>query len=161
MDNAKSRAAKIADNASRYRRFLLEMHNLETSWEMFQKETEGNLEIEWIAEALKRRAESFDFMKIQITADAKKWAMKMKKDQLLLEEAVGQVSGEFDQWDFWMFEGCGIEWIAECYWKRYEYDSEDISDEDEDIDEGSSDDYDCVEGEEDTRWIFGNDEYMD
>ena len=114
MDNAKLRAAKIADNASRYRRFLLEMEELEKIMAEVQEMIETKLN-PVIVNALKRRAEYFDFTKKQIRADAKKWALKMKKDQLLLEESVGQVVGEYDRWNFWMFEGCGIEWIAECY----------------------------------------------
>ena len=107
---SKSRAAKVLEHTARFERFMNEMCQLKAAWEMLQKETEGNLD-PIIIECLERRNESIDFTKKQITADTHKWALKMKKDQLLLEEVIGKC----DQNYFWMFEGCGIEWIAECY----------------------------------------------
>ena len=153
MNNAKSRAAKVKEHTSRFNRFLYEMSDLKAAWEMLQKETEGNLD-PIIIECLERRNESIDFTKKQITADTHKWALKMKKDQLLLEEVIGKC----DQNYYWMFDGLGIQWQTERYWQGHE-----DQDEYEEVNEGFSDEYEEVNGGEegDTRWIFGNDEYPD
>ena len=115
MNNAKSRAAKVKEHSSRFDRFLYEMYELKAAWEMFQKENEGNLD-PIIVNALKRRAVSFDFTRKQITADTHKWARKMKKDQLLLEEGIGECEQNY----YWMFDGLGVQWQTERYWQGHE-----------------------------------------
>ena len=112
---SKSRAAKVLEHTARFERFMNEMSDLKAAWEMLQKETEGNLD-PIIIECLDRRNESIDFTKKQITADTHKWARKMKKDQLLLEEVIG----ECDQNYYWMFDGLGIQWQTDRYWQGHE-----------------------------------------
>ena len=115
MDNAKSRAAKVLEHTARFNRFLHEMNDLKKIISKFQKIIEADFDRGEVY-CLERRPIYFNFMKKQITDDTHKWARKMKKDQLLLEEVVG----ECDQNYYWMFEGCGIEWLTERYWQGHE-----------------------------------------
>ena len=153
MNNAKSRAAKVLEHTARFNRFMHEMNELDKIISKFQKIIEADFDRGEVY-CLERRPIYFNYMKKQITDDTHKWARKMKKDQLLLEEVVG----ECDQNYYWMFDGLGIQWQTERYWQGHE-----DQDEYEEVNEGFSDEYEEVNGGEegDTRWIFGNDEYPD
>jgi len=114
MTKAQSRRAKIAKHTARFERFIYEMDNMKAILAEVQKYRSGeSSEFPINIRDLDRRTEHFNFMVDQITNDAHKWALQMRKDMRLLEEIVGECELRY----FWIFEGCGIEWETDRYWQ--------------------------------------------